>query len=235
MGPSTKLEKYIFHAETFAAHFQFIDGCGDFGHEYSLLFHSDQPHEHRTPTGRREGEFAFADSFVRLDCREIDGAYVTAAKSSLTGVSLKEDRLTADYLEWGIETVYRREWYDDPDKPQTARILPLDPVIRNLRIDGELYEPDVRPFQFEKSLREKYFSGEGETIEPLGCADEKRSIRIPDFGIVYFLDWIWLPPNIHTRAKTTQKVQLLRFDLKNPGTGGGPGSVGNGTPFGGKK
>jgi hypothetical protein len=61
---------------------------------------------------------------------------------------------------------------------------------------------------------------------------DTRRITIPKFGIVDFADWMWQPPDTRTAARTAQWVQMIRLELKNPGSGGGSGTGGNGTPFG---
>ena len=248
------MPKYTFHASAVAAHFQFTKSeHQDFGHEYSSIYLGDSPHAHNTRTGgRKEPEISFADSFVSVECKEeTKGVFVTVAKSGLENFNVK-DVVTADRLECGIETVYREEWRDDPRRPKRARILPRRPVFVNLKVCGEPYELEQQlkppaPFLFDAAQREAYFRGDGEEIEPEGisaapgrrmrtkCGEirisaDTRRIAIPKFGIVYFADWTWQPPDIHIPAKTAQWVQLVRLELKNPGRGGGGGVGGNGTP-----
>jgi hypothetical protein len=243
--------KYIFHAAAVAAHYRFSNGYQDFGHEYSSLYLGDSPHAHDTRTGGRTGpEVSFTDSFVSVECKEEKGLFLTVAKSGLENFNVK-DVVTADWLECGIETVYREEWRGNPEKPKQARILPRRPVIRNLKICGEPYELEEQlklpaPFLFDASQREEYFQGDGAEIEPEGisaapgrrmrtsCGEirvsaDTRRIAIPKFGIVCFADWTWLPPEIHTAEKTVQWIQLVKLQLKNPGSGGGGGVGGNGT------
>jgi hypothetical protein len=247
------MPKYIFHAAAVAAHYQFTKaGYQDFGHEYSSFYLGDAPHAHTTRTGGRKGpEMSFADSFVSVECKEENGVYLTVAKSGLEKFNVK-DIVTADWLECGIETVYREEWRGDPKRPRHARILPRQPVIRNLKVCGVPYELGEqlelpKPFLLDPSSREAYFRGDGPEMEPQGisaapgrrmrtsCGEirisaDTRRIAIPKFGIVYFADWIWKPPDIHIPAKTAQWVQLIRLELRNPGKGGGGGVGGNGTP-----
>jgi hypothetical protein len=248
------MDKYIFHASAVASHFKSTDGKQDFGHEYSVLFHSNAPHEHHTNLGGRDGrEVTFADSFVHVSFKQQGGVYTTIARSGVKKLSVK-GVITADSIEGGIMTVYREEWYTDPNRPRRARILPLPPVIENLQVSGlpyrlgqELKLPEA--FHYDEASRQKYFLGEGPEIEPVGISTnpgrrattkrgvirfsaDTRRITIPEFGIVYFADWTWQPTDIHTPAKTAQQVQLVRYDLKNPGSGSSSTSVGNGTPFG---
>jgi hypothetical protein len=245
------MPKYIFHAAAVAAHYRFSNGYQDFGHEYSSIYLGDSPHAHDTRTGGRTGpEVSFTDSFVSVECKEEKGLFLTVAKSGLENFNVK-DVVTADWLECGIETVYREEWRGNPKKPKHARILPRRPVIRNLKICGEPYELEEQlklpaPFLFDASQREEYFQGDGAEIEPEGISAapgrrmrtswgeirvsaDTRRIAIPKFGIVYFADWMWQPPDVHTPAKTYQWVQLIQLELKNPGKGGGGGVGGNGT------
>jgi hypothetical protein len=124
-------------------------------------------------------------------------------------------------------------------------------VVRNLKVCGVPYELGEqlelpKPFLLDADSREAYFRGDGDQIEPEGISAapgrrmrtgrgeirisaDTRRIAIPKFGIVYFADWIWKPPNIHIPAKTAQWVQLVKLHLKNPGSGGGGGVGGNGT------
>jgi hypothetical protein len=246
------MPKYIFHAAALAAHFRFSTGHHDFGHEYSSIYLGDSPHAHHTRTGGRTGpEISFTDSFVSLECKEEKGVYLTVAKSGLENFNVK-DVVTADALECGIETVYREAWRGNPKKPKYARILPQRPVFRNLKICGEPYELERQlkppaPFLFDAAQREEYFEGDNPEIEPQGisaapgrrmrikgCGEirisaDTRRITIPKFGIVYFADWMWQPPDVHTAPKTYQWVQLVKLQLKNPGSGGGAGVGGNGT------
>lgn len=248
------MSKYTFHAAAVAAHYQFAKKeHEDFGHEYSAIYLGDSPHAHDTRRGGRKGlEMSFSDSFVSVDCKEVSkGVFVTVAKSGLENFNA-EDVVTADRLECGIETVYREEWGRDPKRPKRARILPRKPELVNLKICGEPYELGDQlelpaPFLYDAAAREAYFRGDGAYIEPQGisaapgrrmrtkCGEirisaDTRRIAIPKFGIVYFADWTWLPPDIHVPAKTAQWVQLVRLDRKNPGRGGGGGVGGNGTP-----
>jgi hypothetical protein len=61
---------------------------------------------------------------------------------------------------------------------------------------------------------------------------DTRRITIPKFGIVDFADWMWQPPDTRTPVRTAQSVQMIRLDLKNPGSGGASRVSGNGSPFG---
>jgi len=246
------MPKYTFHAAAVAAHFRVTNGHQDFGHEYSSIYLGDSPHGHDSRTGGRKGpEITFTDSFVSIECKEEKGAFVTVAKSGLENFNVK-DVVTADSLECGIETVYREEWRGNPKKPKRARILPRRPVIRNLKICGEPYDLEEQlkppaPFLFDASQREEYFQGDSAEIEPEGisaapgrrmrtsCGEirisaDTRRIAIPKFGIVYFADWMWQPYDVHIPEKTSQWVQLIRLELKNPGKGGAGGVGGNGTP-----
>ncbi len=245
------MPKYIFHAAAVAAHYKFTKaGYHDFGHEYTSIYLGDAPHSHNTRTGGRKGpEMSFSDSFVSVECKEDKGVFITVAKSGLENFNAG-DVVTADRLECGIETVYLEKWRGDPKKKR-ARILPRRPVFVNLKVCGQPYELEHElkppaPFLFDAAQREAYFRGEGDDIEPVGisaapgrrmrttCGEirisaDTRRIAIPKFGIVYFADWTWLPPDIHTPAKTVQWVQLVKLHLKNPGSGGGGGVGGNGT------
>ena len=248
------MPKYTFHATAVAAHFQFSNGTyPDFGHEYSSVYLGDSPHAHSTRTGERKGpEISFADSFVSVECKEEEkGVYVTVVKSGLEKFNAR-DVVTADRLECGIETVYREEWRNDPARPKRARILPIRPVFVNLTVCGEPWELEQQlkppaPFLYDAAQRAAYFQGDGDYIKPEGisavpgrrmrtkCGEirisaDTRRIAIPNFGIVYFADWTWQPPDIQIPAETAQWVQLIRLDLKNPGRGGGGGVGGNGTP-----
>jgi len=248
------MSKYTFHATAVAAHFQFSKNeHPDFGHEYTSIYLGDSEHAHNARTGEQKGpEITFSDSFVSVECKEAEkGVYVTAVKAGLENFNVK-DVVTADWLECGIDTVYRDEWRDDPKRPKRARILPRRPVIRNLKVCGEPYEMEEQlklpaPFLFDQAQRDEYFRGEGEYIEPesisaapgrrmrtkcgeIRISADTRRIAIPKFGIVYFADWTWQAPDIHLPAKTAQWVQLIYLDLKNPGRGGGGGVGGNGTP-----
>ena len=249
-----RMEKYIFSAKAVAAHFNFTNGHPDFGDQYTLTYHSDAPGEVRRDTGGRSGpEISFTNSSVHISCAKSDGVYTTIVRSALQGFNV-HDVLTADSIECGLMTVYREEWYGDPARPKRARAIPLPAVIQNLQIHGvpfrlgqELRLPEH--FIYDDARRTKYLNGEGPEIEPVGVsaapglrvatsrgdievsADTRRT-TIPKFGIVDFADWMWQPPDTRTPARTAQWVQMVRLELKNPGSGGGSGVSGNGSPFG---
>lgn len=247
-------KSYVFHAKAVAAHFHYTGGGNpDFGHEYALCFHGDANFKHKAKPGRHiDEEISFSKSFVHVFCKkERGGVYTTISKSGLKDLKVK-GKLTADEIECGVMSVYREEWYCDPSQPRRARILPLPPVIKNLKICGQAFRlgKELRlpePFSFDDTRRKKYFLGEGDEIDPVGvsaasgervaskCGDlllsaDTRRIEIPEFGIVTLADWKWLPPDIHVGAHTAQWVQLIGLDLKNPGTGGGAGAGGGGSP-----
>lgn len=247
-----KFQRYVFHAKAVAAHFQFTDGRPDFGAEYALAFHAGSPFKHHAKTGRRtDSEISFTHSWVHVSCKEErGGVYTTIVRSGVKNYSV-QGKVTADELEAGIMTVYRKEWYSDSSRPKRARILPLPPVIKDLKICGrpyrlgkELQLPE--PFGFNDARRKKYFRGDEPEIEPVGvsaapgrsesteCGEieisaDTRRIAIPNFGIVTLADWTWVSSKIHLAAHTAQWIQLVGLDLKNPGRGGGAGVGGNGT------
>ncbi len=150
-----------------------------------------------------------------------------------------------------VITEYREPWYYDPGRPRHPRILPLPPVYDDLTIYGYPYTRDLKlpaPFAFSERQRADYLSGIGPDIQPTPIASDPdypgkiaapngkvievsadtRRIRIEDFGIVYFADWKWLPLD-HECCKNAQWVELLRFDLGNPGGGGAGGAGGGGS------
>ena len=246
-----KFQRFVFHAKAVAAHFRFTDGRPDFGGEYALAFHGGTSFKHREKTGRRtDSEISFTHSWVHIACKEErGGVFTTIARSGVKNYSA--GKVTADELEAGIMTVYRKEWYGDPARPKRARILPLPPVIKDLRICGrpyrlgkELQLPE--PFRFDDARRKKYFRGDEPEIEPVGisavpgrrepseCGEieisaDTRRITIPNFGIVTLADWTWVPSKIHLAGHTAQWVQMVGLDQKNPGSGGGAGVEGNGS------
>jgi hypothetical protein len=251
---SSEFEKYVFHATAVASHFRFADGEDHFGHQYALVFRGATPFHHREQTGRHtHPEISFTHSWVHVSCQEARGVYTTIARSGLKNFSVK-DKLTASKLEAGIMTVYRKEWYKDPARPKRALILPLPPVVEDLKVCGrpyrlgkELQLPEA--FLFSNARRKKYFLGDEPEIEParvsnsrgqtvstkygdMEISDDTRRIGIPNFGIVTLADWMWQPPEIHTSPRSAQWVQLVGLDLKNPGSGGGASVGGNGSPSG---
>ncbi len=250
-----KFKGYTFHAHALAAHYRFTTGSEyNFGPEYALGFQGRKPFKHRERTGgHSHPEISFSHSWVHISTKiERGGAYTTIVKSGLKDFRVK-GKVTIDELEAGIMTVYHEEWYRDPNRPKRARILPLPPVLKNLKICGRPYRlgKELRlpeAFNLSDAQRKKYFLGEGPEIEPVGiretpgqkeateCGEiaisaDTRRIEIPDFGIVTFAEWKWLPAEIHTHAQTAQWLQLVGLDLKNPGSGGGGGLVGGGSPY----
>jgi hypothetical protein len=249
-----RMEKYVFSAKAVAAHFSFTNGHPDFGDEFTLTYHSEAPGEVQRDTGSRTGpEISFTNSSVHISCAKGDGVYTTIVRSALQGLNV-HDVLTADSLECGLMTVYREEWYGDPARPKRARAIPLPAVIRNLQVHGTPFRPgeELRlpeHFSYDDARRARYLNGEGPEIEPVGVSTapgspvptprghvevsaDKRRITIPKFGIVDFADWMWQPPDTRTPARTAQSVQMIRLDLKNPGSGGASRVSGNGSPFG---
>jgi len=243
--------KYIFHAAATAAHYEYGNTNEGFGHEYSAVYKGHTPFQYQNAADKREGPISFSSTLVFIECKQEDGAYRTIARSGLKDFKVSDSkgnvRVAADYLEVGIETVYRSEWFEKKKKRRHARILPLRPVITNLTVCGEPYEIKLpKAFLLEQSDRDKYFLGEGPEKNPVGISSEPgksfktscgviqatkdtRRITIPKFGKVEFADWVWLEPDIHIPPKTAQWIQLVRLNLKNPGNGGGGGVGGNGT------
>jgi hypothetical protein len=231
---------YVFHAKSVAAHFHYTRGNPDFGSEYALCFHGDANFKQkRKPVPHSDEEISFRRSFVHVFCKkERGGVYTTISKSGIKDLKVK-GKLTADEIECGVMSVYREEWYSNPALPRRPRILPLPPVINNLKIGGKAFRlgKELRlpkPFSYNDEQREKYFLGEGDEIDPVGvsASSDTRRIEIPDFGIVTIADWKWIPSDIHIGDHTAQWVQLIGLELTNPGSGGGAGAGGGGTPSG---
>ncbi|HLN01788.1 MAG TPA: hypothetical protein VK335_21040 [Bryobacteraceae bacterium] len=246
---ATKFHSYTFHAKAFAAHFQFTrDKDDDFGPEFALSFHGRTPFRGKEKTrGHQHEEFSFTRSWAHVVTRKgRGGVYTTVARAGLRNLNVK-GKVTADEIEAGIMAVYREEWFGEKARRRSPRILPLPPVFKNLKICGEPYRlgkelmlPEA--FEFSDVRRKEYFEGEGKEIEPievsaavgkrekLPCGEvaiskDTRRIEVPDFGIVTFADWKWLPRDIHTHEHTAQLVQLIGLELKNPGSGGGGGVI----------
>jgi hypothetical protein len=248
-----KFGRYTFHAHALAAHYRFTtDSNDDFGPEYTLAFQGRTPFKHHEKTGgHSHPEISFSRSWVHISCKkERGGVYTTIAKAGLKNVSVK-GKVTADEIEAGIMTVYREEWYRDPARPRRARILPLPPVIKDLKICGRPYRLGKElelpePFRFNDARRKKYFRGDEPEIEPVEissapgrrepseCGEieisaDTRRLSIPNFGIVALAEWKWVEePKCHLEAHTAQWIQLIGLELKNPGSGGGGGVGGNG-------
>lgn len=238
--------KYLFDAAATAAHYEYANGGRNFGPEYSVVYRGSEPFHYEATLEGQEGEVSFSSASVFVDCKKEDGAYITVVKSGVSDFRVN-NIVSADRLECGIETVYREEWYGDPTKPARARILPIEPVMDNLKIFGQLHDLELpEPFLLKDSRRQEYFHGHGDPKEPEGIAAaaeemvpkggevqisaDRRRIAVPKSGIVYFADWKWQAPCIHTPPKTAQWIQLVRLNLNNPGKGGGGGVGGNGTP-----
>lgn len=244
---ATQLQSYTFQTRALAAHFRFTNGSGeDFGPEYALAFHGRAPFKHKEKTGdHRHPEISFTHSWVHIAAKqERAGVYTAVAKTGLKNLNVK-GKLMADEIEAGMMAVYREEWYGGPASRKHPRILPLPPVIKNLRICGQPYQLGKQlllpePFELSDEQRKQYFLGQGPEIEPLAISEapgkrlssacgeievsaDTRRIRIPDFGIVTFAEWKWLPPNAHRAAHTVQWMQLVSLELSNPGSGGGGG------------
>ena len=114
-SPSKRMDKYVYSAKAIAAHFNFTNGHPDFGSEYTLTYHSEAPGEVGRETGGRGGpEISFTNSSVHISCAKGDGAYTTIVRSTLQNLNVN-DVLTADSIECGLITVYREEWYGDPE------------------------------------------------------------------------------------------------------------------------
>jgi hypothetical protein len=239
--------KYFFHAAATAAHYNSTIRRQAFGHKYSACYKGHDPFHYDAEMDGRTGEVSFASAFVSIECKNEDGVFRTVVKAGLKDYNVK-NLVTADWLECGIETVYREEWFGVMGKPKSARILPIRPDIRNLRVCREPYEIKLpKSFLLSHDERESYFLGQGPAKDPVGISSaqgksmptscgviriskDTRRITIPKHGIVEFADWMWQPADIHLAPKTAQWIQLVRLDLKNPGPSGGGGVGGNGTP-----
>jgi hypothetical protein len=252
-------KKYLYEAKAVAAHFQYVDGDGDFVPPLFSAEHIGEKEfdEPCDPDGepaelpeRRSGprEITFDHYQVRVRAYRDDAAYRTEATAWVTNLDIK-GVLTARRIEASVITEYREPWYHDPGRPLHPRILPLPPVFDDLRIYGYPYTCNLRlpaPFSFTPEQRAAYLSGVGPDIEPTPIASDPdypsviatpkgkiiavsadtRRIRVEDFGIVYFADWKWLPID-QKCCDNFQWLELLRFDLGNPG-GGGVGGAGGG-------
>ncbi len=251
-----KFRGYTFHAKSLAAHFRFSNDCDDdFGPEFALGFHGRSPFKHKDrPGGHEHPEISFKHSWVHIVTRQERGVYTTVVKAGLKDLNVK-GKLLAKEIEAGIMTVYREEWYADRARPRRARILPLRPAVEGLKICGEPYRLGKElilpePLEYSDARRKAYFAGEGDEINPIDVSDtpgkreklpcgevaiskDTRRIEIPDFGIVNFAQWNWLPRDLHRHEQTAQRFQLIGLELRNPGSGGGGGVIGGGSPYGG--
>jgi len=247
-----KFERYAFDAQAVAAFYSSTtDARENFGAQYALIYHGEDTFREKQRLGRKKSSISFRRSFVEISCKkERGGVYRTIAKSGLEGLDV-DGKVTAEKIESGIMTVYREKWYGDPTRPRRARILPLPPVIKGLKICGTPFRLGTeielpKPFSFTEERREKYFEGDEPEIEPVGlsaasgksvsakCGElvvsaDTRTIEILGVGTVTIANWTWQPPEIYRPARTAQWIQLIGLDLKNPGSGGGGGVGGNGT------
>ena len=225
-----------------------------FSAEYIGEEEHDEPYnsdgEPATLPERKSGEreITFDRYQVRVRAYRQGPAHRTEATAWSTNRNIK-GVLTAARIQASVITEYREPWYHDPGRPLHPRILPLPPVYDDLRIYGHPYTCNLRlpaPFSFTKEQRAGYLGGIGPDIEPTPIASDPdypskittpkgkiievsadtRRIRVEDFGIVYFADWKWLPID-QKCCDNFQWVELLRFDLGNPG-GGGVGGAGGG-------
>ena len=254
-------KNYIYEAKAVAAHFQYVDGDGDFvppsfSAEYIGVEGHNEPDDpdgapaQLPPRENGDREITFDRYQVRVRAYQDGPVYRTVATAWITNLDIK-GVLTAARIEASVITEYREPWYKDPGRPRRPRILPLLPVYDDLRIHGYPYTCNLQlpaPFSFSDKQRADYLCGIGPDIEPTPIASDPdypskiatprgkiievsadtRRIRIEDFGIVYFADWKWLPID-QKCCDNFQWVELLRFDLGNPGGGGAGGAGGGGS------
>jgi hypothetical protein len=193
-------------------------------------------------------EITFDRYDVHITARREGQVFRLEVSSSVTNLNIK-DVLKAERIEAGLVTEYNAAFYDDPSRYQRPRILPKPPIYAGLSIYGYPYTRELKlpaPFLLGDEERCSYLGGAGQDIEPveisrdpayvskiqtpegkiIEISADTRRIRVENFGIIYFADWKWLPID-QKCCDNFQWVELLRFDLGNPG-GGGVGGAGGG-------
>lgn len=242
------MEKYMFSAKATAAHFKFLDSKPAFGDEFTISLYGDKPDtKSATYPGLSRGGISFGPCTVKIEAKDNgNGEYTTVVTTSIQNFNVK-GFVTADLLEGGLVTHYRREWYDGP-KQKTARITPLPAKFENLKVGGVDYSPILQlpeHFHHDDGRRQLYLNDVASNNNPVAIAPDPsyprriqgqncevevsadtRRIRIANFGIVYFADWKW-----QDTGKSAQHLTLVGLDLRNPGGGGGGTVDGNGSPF----
>jgi hypothetical protein len=146
--------------------------------------------------------------------------------------------LSVDRINFGMVTVYRRDWYDRPGPhARRTRVLPMDCSLVNLTLNGApLALPLPAPFNYSADQREAYLAADNP--DPAVDAEVRqaivdsptRSIYIPNFGRIYFGEWTLLPnPTWHP----IHQMAMLRFAFSSPPSGSGTGGGGQGDGTGG--
>ena len=158
----------------------------------------------------------------------------TEIRATVENLDVEGGVLTADSINLGIVTVYRRDWYDS-GKPHSTRtrVLPFECSLVNLKVKGKTVNPNLpAPFHYSDKQRESYLTAD--TPDVSVDADIRQSIiesptrfiHVPNFGRIFFGEWTLLPnDDWHSHVHQISMVRLL---LGSPQTGGGSGSGGSG-------
>ena len=178
------------------------------------------------------------DSEVKAHAEDNEGYFRTEVTATLKKLNVEGGVLTAERIELGMVTLYRRHWFDN-GKPHAkrVRVMPYGCSIVDLRVKGAPY-PDFlpAPFHYSKDRAEAYLRGDDPDpevdaeIRQAITGSPSRFLYVKNFGRIFFGEWTLLPGEdwhpIH-------QISMIRMALGSPQTGGGTGGTGQGGGAGG--
>jgi hypothetical protein len=138
---------------------------------------------------------------------EIDG-YIRHTKLETTIEKLNvRNRVTADLIVCRFVSYYDIRSYPEQKYP---RILPVGSRFVGLRVDGELFEPELPPaFYLGDSERDEFFSGRNEDDPRFYPGFIPAPLHVPDLGTLFFAEWVWK----HPQEQREQYLTMLRMAL----------------------
>jgi len=175
---------------------------------------------------------------VKAHAEDNEGYFRTEVTATLKKLNVEGGVLTAERIELGMVTLYRRHWFDN-GKPHAkrVRVMPYGCSIVDLRVKGAPY-PDFlpAPFHYSKDRADAYLRGDDPDpevdaeIRQAIIGSPSRFLYVKNFGRIFFGEWTLLPGEdwhpIH-------QISMIRMALGSPQTGGGTGGTGQGGGAGG--
>ncbi|HUO33089.1 MAG TPA: hypothetical protein VMU80_27995 [Bryobacteraceae bacterium] len=177
-------------------------------------------------------------SLVHAMKEDSEGFFRTEISATLDDLKIEGDALTADRIQFGMVTMYRRHWWDG-GKPHSrrVRVVPYGCSIVNLRLKG-VPVPDFlpAPFHYSKDRCEAYLRAdepdatvESEILKAI-TGSPARFMYVKNFGRIFLGEWTLLP---NEEWHPIHQISMLRMALGSPQTGNGTGTGGQGDGTGG--
>jgi hypothetical protein len=106
-----------------------------------------------------------------------------------------------------LHSVYNRNEYPGSC---VARVLPVNSIIRNLRVNGVVKDSDLKlPKAFSARIDDAFFSGKGDRNPDFEPGFVPTPLYIEGVGTIFYGEWTW----IHPTEREQQKLTMLRLAL----------------------